>query len=126
MKGEFKVKRRKKRSGFTLVEVMITVTLIAILSSMAMLNYSKAQDKAKKNIDYATAASIATAAQMAVADGKTNISVQSLVNDKYLQSMPKAQQDSEKSFSVDATNDKITVSLGTEQYYPKTDTTVSQ
>lgn len=120
------MKRRKKRSGFTLVEVMITVTLIAILSSMAMLNYSKAQDKAKKNIDYATAASIATAAQMAVADGKTNISVQSLVNDKYLQSMPKAQQDSEKSFSVDATNDKITVSLGTEQYYPKTDTTVSQ
>ncbi|MGN1033266.1 MAG: type IV pilin protein, partial [Intestinibacter sp.] len=28
----------KKRRGFTLVEVMITVTLIAILSSMAMLS----------------------------------------------------------------------------------------
>lgn len=111
---------RKKRRGFTLVEVMITVTLIAILSSMAMLSYSKAQEKAKVNIDYATAANIATAAQVAATNGETEISVESLVSGGYLQSTPQVQQSSGGSFEVTVANDgKVTVNIGNTQYYPK-------
>lgn len=111
---------RKKRRGFTLVEVMITVVLIAILSSMAMLSYSKTQENAKVNIDYATAANIATAAQMAATNGETGISVESLVSGGYLQSTPQVQQSSGGSFEVTVgDDDKVTVKIGDTQYYPK-------
>ncbi|MGM9533152.1 type IV pilin protein [Intestinibacter sp.] len=111
---------RKKKRGFTLVEVMITVTIIGILSSMAMLSYSKAQEKAKVNIDYATAANIATAAQVAATNGETGISVESLVSGGYLRSMPEVQQSSGGSFKVIVgDDDTVTVSIGDIQYYPK-------
>ncbi|MGM9535179.1 MAG: type II secretion system protein [Intestinibacter sp.] len=110
----------KKKRGFTLVEVMITITLMVIISSMAMLSYSKAQEKAKVNIDYATAANIATAAQMAATSGETEISVESLVSGGYLQSTPKVQQSSGGSFKVTVgTDDKVIVTIGDDQYYPK-------
>ena len=113
----------KKKRGFTLVEVMITIVLMVIISSMAALSYSKTQERAKVNIDYATAANIATAAQMAATNGESNITVQSLVSGGYLQSTPKVQQNSGGSFSVQISDDdKVTVKIGTETYYPKTET----
>ena len=60
-----------RRKGFSLIEVVIAITLMAILSGIAMTSYTKAQRDAKKNMDYTTAANIATAAQLADADGKT-------------------------------------------------------
>lgn len=118
----FKGEKNKKKMGFTLVEVMITVTIIGILSSMAMISYSKAQEKAKKNVDYATAANIATAAQIASTDGidASSITVSYLVENKYLQSQPEVQQNIEGNFTVTVnSDDTITVTLGTDTYYPK-------
>ena len=110
----------KKKRGFTLVEVMITIVLMVIISSMAALSYSKTQERAKVNIDYATAANIATAAQMAATNGETGISVESLVSSGYLQSTPKVQQSSGGSFTVTVgADDTITVTIGDDQYYPK-------
>ena len=110
----------KKKRGFTLVEVMITIVLMVIISSMAALSYSKTQERAKVNIDYATAANIATAAQMAATNGETGICVESLVSSGYLQSTPKVQQSSGGSFTVTVgADDTITVTIGDDQYYPK-------
>ena len=81
----------KKRKGFSLIEVVIAITLMAILSGIAMASYTKVQQDAKKNMDYTTAANIATAAQLADADGVT-VSIESLVSNNYLQSTPKSQQ----------------------------------
>lgn len=53
----------KKRKGFSLIEVVIAITLMAILSGIAMASYTKVQQDAKKNMDYTTAANIATAAR---------------------------------------------------------------
>lgn len=87
---------------------------------MAALSYSKTQERAKVNIDYATAANIATAAQMAATNGETGISVESLVSSGYLQSTPKVQQSSGGSFTVTVgADDTITVTIGDDQYYPK-------
>lgn len=118
----FEVERNKKKRGFTLVEVMITVTIIGILSSMAMISYSKAQEKAKKNVDYATAANIATAAQIAATDGaeSSSINLSYLVSNKYLQSKPEVQQNIEGDFVVTVgADDTVTVTLGNSTYYPK-------
>ena len=66
-----------KKDGFSLIEVVIAITLMAILSGIAMTSYTKVQQDAKKNMDYTTAANIATAAQLADADGKA-VSIENL------------------------------------------------
>ena len=101
----------KKRKGFSLIEVVIAITLMAILSGIAMASYTKVQQDAKKNMDYTTAANIATAAQLADADG--------VDTSNYLQSTPKSQQNNAGEFSVTVSDGKVTVTLGDEQYYPR-------
>ena len=107
----------KKRKGFSLIEVVIAITLMAILSGIAMASYTKVQQDAKKNMDYTTAANIATAAQLADADGVT-VSIESLVSNN-LQSTPKSQQNNGGAFTVTASDGKVIVMLGQEQYYPR-------
>ena len=108
-----------RRKGFSLIEVVIAITLMAILSGIAMTSYTKAQRDAKKNMDYTTAANIATAAQLADADGKT-VSIENLVAENYLQSTPKSQQKDAGEFAVSVDeNGKVTVTLGKETYYPR-------
>ena len=109
-----------RKRGFSLVEIVIAITLMAILSGIAMTSYTKAQQDAKKNIDYTTAANIATAAQLADADGK-EVDIASLVKNHYLQSTPKSQQKDAGEFKV-AIDEKgiVTVTLENKgQYYPK-------
>ena len=108
----------KKRKGFSLIEVVIAITLMAILSGIAMASYTKVQQDAKKNMDYTTAANIATAAQLADADG-VDTSIPSLVSNNYLQSTPKSQQNNGGAFTVTASDGKVIVMLGQEQYYPR-------
>lgn len=114
----------KKKRGFSLIEIVIAITLMAILSGVAMTSYTKVQQDAKKNMDYTTAANIATAAQLADADGEAT-DIDSLVSQNYLQSTPKSQQKDKGQFSVVVSDGKVVVKLGTEQYYPKTETSNS-
>lgn len=114
---KFKILTNKKR-GFSLIEVVIAITLMAILSGIAMASYTKVQQDAKKNMDYTTAANIATAAQLADADGES-VDISNLVSKNYLQSTPKSQQKDGGEFSATISNGKVVVRLGDEQYYPK-------
>ncbi len=108
-----------KKGGFSLVEVVIAITLMAILSGIAMTSYTKAQRDAKKNMDYTTAANIATAAQLADADGES-VEISNLVGKNYLQSTPKPQQSDKEKFEVTIDdNGKVIVTLDDIQYYPK-------
>lgn len=109
---------KNRKRGFSLIEVVIAITLMAILSGIAMASYTKVQQDAKKNMDYTTAANIATAAQLADADGET-VDIKNLVNKNYLQSTPISQQKDAGEFTVTISNGKVVVNLGEEQYYPK-------
>jgi len=51
----------KKTSGFTLVELMITVTILLILGSIALVKYSNVTEKGRSAEAYATLADIASA-----------------------------------------------------------------
>ena len=80
--------KNRKRKGFTLIEMVIVITIIGILSSIAVGKYSKVQENAKLNADYATASNLATAAMLSINDGNDNIignllrKLEKLLNDR--------------------------------------------
>lgn len=93
---------KKKKKGFTLIELIIVLAIIAIISAIAIPNFGKMQRNAKAKADIATAKNIATAVSAKVADGTitapstetpyllNDANVATAVNDS-LQNIPKPQ-----------------------------------
>ena len=122
MKTKIQKRIMKKRKGFTLIEMVIVITIIGILSSIAVTKYSKIQENAKKNADYATAANLATAAMISINDGKnseTDIQPDELVKNEYIQYEPKSKSVKDGIFKITAVKDSVTVKIGDDTFYPK-------
>ena len=122
MKTKIQKRIMKKRKGFTLIEMVIVITIIGILSSIAVTKYSSIQENAKKNADYATAANLATAAMISINDGKnseTDIQPDGLVKNEYIQYEPKSKSLKGEPFVVEAVGDSVTVKVGNKVFYPK-------
>ena len=114
------VKIKKKRRGFTLIEIVIVITIIGIISSVAVTKYSKVQENAKKNADYVTAANLATAAMIALSD-EESADIDNLVKMGYIQFVPEPKS-VEGKFEITTSNlgNTVTVTAGGKPFYPKT------
>ena len=115
------LKIKKKRRGFTLIEIVIVITIIGIISSVAVTKYSKVQENAKKNADYVTAANLATAAMMSLMDGNTNIQPSDLQSSGYIQFVPTPKSIKDDVFTITASKsgDEVTVKVGKSNvFYP--------
>lgn len=119
MKIKMQKRIMKKRKGFTLIEMVIVITIIGILSSIAVTKYSSIQENAKKNADYATAANLATAAMIAISDGETDVTTSNLKTKGYIQVVPEPKSNKSDKFDIAAKGDFITVKVGSEFFYPK-------
>lgn len=123
----FKLDKRKKeiqkRPGFTLIEMIIVVTILGILASVAIVKYGKVESNAKKNIDYTNASNIASAAIIAMSEGipSSQITVNNLVTKGYLNSEPKPQSVDAEDFVIETNDDgkNITIKAGENVMYPK-------
>ncbi|KUK79545.1 MAG: hypothetical protein XD95_0310 [Microgenomates bacterium 39_7] len=62
----------KKRSGFTLLELLIVITIIGILTSLAMVSYSSAQRRARDSQRQADLKAIQNALEQYYADHDGN------------------------------------------------------
>ena len=122
--------KNRKRKGFTLIEMVIVITIIGILSSIAVGKYSKVQENAKLNADYATASNLATAAMLSLNDGNSQADTQNLSKLKsngYIEYIPTPKSQRNQSFAIEVgANDSITVKVNGNILYPRNDNTTSQ
>lgn len=86
-------KMGKCKKGFTLIEMVIVVAILGAVASIGIIKYGDTQKTAKINADYATASSIATAANLALNNNVAHsaINLAKLKTDGYLVSTPKPQ-----------------------------------
>ncbi|MDR1774526.1 MAG: type II secretion system GspH family protein [Clostridioides sp.] len=116
---------QKKKKGFTLVEMILVITIISILASISYVKFGKVQENAKLSADYTNAANIATAANIAMSDDpnlSSNIQVSDLTSKGYLSNVPKSMTSPSSDFVLKIeTNGEVKVMLGEKQMYPKVD-----
>jgi general secretion pathway protein G len=79
----------KRRRGFTFVELMVVITIIVILVSMAIPIYNRSIIRAKESVLANNLYTLRTVIdQYAYDKGKAPQSLQDLVNEGYLQKLP--------------------------------------
>ena len=118
------IKKRinKKRRGFTLIELVMVVAILGTLSSIALVKFTDIGKESKINSDYITASNIATATKLAINDGVSDITLDKLSKEGYIEGTPKPQSEA-GGFVVSIDNGNINVKVGEKVFYPKTETT---
>ena len=134
---KFKILQKKKREGFTLVEMVIVVTILGILSGVGFMQFGNVQETSRKNADYIAASNLAIAANLCLGEypeiakavegenNKRRISISELKNKGYINFIPKSQSKKGKSFDIllekqDGQDiENLIVLCESEQFYPK-------
>ena len=79
---KFKSLQKKKRAGFTLVEMVIVVTILGILSGIGFMKFGKVQETSRKNADYVAAANLATATSLYISEHPKEVEISDKDNEK--------------------------------------------
>ena len=118
---------RKKKKGFTLIELIIVIAILAILAAVALPRLGSVSDKANYNSDVANAKTIGNAVAILDAEGNIEDGTYSLAttdtsdNAKntrgYLQNTPKGKY-YDGDFSVTVTGETVEVSLEGVKLFP--------
>ncbi|MDU7241560.1 prepilin-type N-terminal cleavage/methylation domain-containing protein [Clostridium sp.] len=130
------LKNKKKKKGFTLIELIIVIAIIAILAAIAIPKFGDVRKDAAKKSDIANAKTIANAATALIADGdladgtykvddNTTADNTNLI-EGYLQNSPSPKTKGYSEYSVVIASGNVTITMtGTEKdavnLFPKAD-----
>lgn len=122
-------KKSKKKQGFTLVEMVIVITILGILSGIGFLKFGEVQQTAKINVDKVAASGLVTATNLAIQSGEIEINkinnetdiIQELVTKGFITVAPRPQsKDKESSFKVEISEKgDVSVLIDKEPFYPE-------
>ena len=120
---------KKKKKGFTLIELIIVIAIIAILAAIALPKFGQIRENGNVKADIATAKNIQTAVSTAIANGQITLdangsasTTSNLVDLASVMdgSVPKgkAQGHTGDSFTATVITNNITVLVGSTQIFP--------
>lgn len=133
---------KKKKKGFTLIELIIVIAIIAILAAVAIPKFGEVRKNANVKSDVANAKTIANAATALIAEGKLTLPTTATDNEltinssavdadadkieTYLQNVPTPKSVSgQTNFTVKISKDGgVKVLVGTKEFFPATATDV--
>ena len=104
---------RRRRTGFTLVEIMIVVLIIGILLAIAVPNFMKARDTSRTKTCIANLRQIEAAKEQAAMDlhmTDTDVPTQAQLSPDYVKSWPSEPQGG--TYTINAINANPTCSVG--------------
>lgn len=112
------MKKRNKKKGFTLIELVIVIAIIAILAAIAIPRYQKSKNKAKEVAIKSNVSMLSSAAVLRQSD-MGNIDSVEWRKDKdnykeYVEQWPKGEAG--KEYVVTITPNNIKITLGDEIY----------
>ena len=122
--------QKKKRAGFTLVEMVLVVTILGTLSGIGFMRFGNIQETSRKNADYVAAANLATDTNLYItehpkdvefndSEKEKTITTGTLKEKKYINYEPKPQS-VEGSFIIEVLNNgEIQVESNGKKFYPK-------
>ena len=121
-----KAKSRKKKKGFTLVEMLVVIGIIGVISAIAAPTAISKVKEAKEKTDIANAASIAMAVKAEMAEGTidnkgTGLEAQNIA-DEYFDGVLPIPKAGGTEFVVTVADKKIKVTANGKQLYPQTTT----
>ena len=124
------VGRKKKKKGFTLMELLVSLGIIAALSMMVapMIMGKVEEAKIKADISNANAIAVAVKSEMleggAILDAVKGDNYGTLASKYFDGQMPQVQSIKGKAFDVNISNNSITIMVDTAQFYPVNETTL--
>lgn len=112
-----KLKNKKKKKGFTIVELIIVIAIIAILAATAIPKFGDIRENAALKSDIANAKTIATVATTLIAEGKLNNETYYIDETKdneivkYLQNPPKPKSTGYGVFKVNISGGDVIITM---------------
>ena len=118
-----------KKKGFTLVELIIVIAIMAILAAVAIPSFSSIKESANAKADLSNAKTIATAVNALLAEGEVEITKNTEIDlsdgsetakaiVEYLQTVPKTSDDGSFTVNIDE-SERVTVLADGEVVYPE-------